>query len=435
LMASAPRPKRISWLVSVFPISVATGPIGTMVQLYLIYLNGQALGTIYGGLAVAAYNGISIPAALFWGFATDRLQKRKGLIALSYSLIAIALVSFYFDRTTAGTISRYAVISFVSVASATPLSLLIMETENKGRWATAFARLSMVSSVGNVVGLLLSTVWADLLPTQLVILFVPMGAFAVASSALAFITISEPDFVLERETVALRKPSLFSRLRANPVFFLGVPSRADFTRTFRGLRSGLTSYVPLFYISTILFYLSSGLFNTSFVPSMHFFSMPDQEVFAVILAGMIIQTVTFQAAGNYIASRSLISSSIQGLLLRGWSYFAFGIAALLLPNAAFLIPALILYPIAGGVAYAIYYTSSNTMMFNTVQGRRAGAALGVYSAVVGLATMAGSLVSGFISVYSGYYTTFILSAVLLFATVVVVARLPRPSSPAEGAHQ
>jgi MFS family permease len=434
-MASAPRSKRISWLVSVFPISVATGPLGTMVQLYLIYLNGQALGTIYGGLAVAAYNGISIPAALFWGVATDRLHKRKALIALSYSLIAIALVSFFFDRTTAGTISRYAVIGFVSVASATPLNLLIMETEHKSKWATTFARLSMVSSVGNVVGLLLSTIWTDLLPTQLVILFVPMGAFAVASSALAFITISEPDFVLERETLALRKPSLFSRLRANPVFFLGVPSRADFTRTFRGLRSGLTSYVPLFYISTILFYLSSGLFNTSFVPSMHFFSMPDQEVFAVILAGMVIQTLTFQKAGNYIASRSLISTSVQGLLLRGWSYFAFGVAALLLPNSAFLIPALILYPIAGGIAYAVYYTSSNTMMFNTVQGRRAGAALGVYSAVVGLATMAGSLASGFISVYSGYYTTFILSGVLLFATVMVVARLPKSSSQGEGAHQ
>jgi MFS family permease len=171
------------------------------------------------------------------------------------------------------------------------------------------------------------------------------------------------------------------------------------------------------------------------VPSMHFFSMPDQEVFAVILAGMVIQTLTFQKAGNYIASRSLISTSVQGLLLRGWSYFAFGVAALLLPNALFLIPALILYPIAGGVAYAVYYTSSNTMMFNTVQGRRAGAALGVYSAVVGLATMAGSLASGFISVYSGYYTTFILSGVILFATVVVVARLPRPSAGEEGAHQ
>jgi MFS family permease len=406
-----------------------------MVQLYLIYLNGQALGTIYGSLASAIYNGVSIPAALFWGLATDRLHKRKPLIALSYALIAIALVSYYFDRTTSGTISRYAAISFVSVASATPLNLLIMETEQKGRWAITFARLSMVGSIGNVGGLLLSTVWSQVYPNSLILLFVPMGAFALLSSALALIMIREPDFVLERETVALRRPSFFSRLRTNPVFFIGLPSGSDFRRAFRGIRSGLTSYVPLFYISTILFYISSGLFNSSFVPAMHLFSMPDQEVYAVILAGMVVQTIAFQAAGGFVNSRGLVMSSVQGLLLRGWSYLSIGIAALVFTGPLFAASALLLYPLAGGVAFAIYYTSSNTMMFNTVRGKTAGSALGVYSAVVGLAAMFGSFVSGFVSVYLGYYTTFISAGILLFVTVVVVSRLPRPPTLEEGAHQ
>ena len=434
-MSEKAEKRRSTWIYSVFPVSVATGPVGTMVQLYLIYLNGQALGTIYGSLATAIFNGASIPAALFWGVATDRLHKRKALIALSYSLVAVALVSYYFDRTTYGTISRFGAISFVSVASATPLNLLIMETEQKGKWAHAFARLSLVSSAGNVAGLLISTLWTQFLPSSLVLLFVPMGAFALASSGLALVMIREPEFVLERETVALRKPSLFSRLRANPVFFIGIPSGADFKRTFRGLRSSLTSYVPLFYISTILFYVSAGLFNTSFVPAMHFFSMPDQEVFAVILAGMVVQTLAFQRAGEFINTRSLITSSIQGLLLRGWSYVAIGAAALLVTGPLFAVSALIFYPLAGGVAYAIYYTSSNTMMFNTVKARTAGSALGVYSAVVGLASMAGSFVSGFISVYVGYYLTFVAAGVFLFATVGVVSILPKPSSPEEGLHQ
>jgi MFS family permease len=434
-MSSAAKHRGFSWIYSVVPVSVATGPVGTMVQLYLIYLNGQSLGTIYGGLAAAIYNGISIPAALFWGVATDRLHKRKALVALSYALMAIALVSFFFDRTTLGTISRYSIISFVSVASATPLNLLIMETEPKSKWATAFARLSMVSSIGNVAGLLLSTVWANFFPNALVLLFVPMGALAVASSALAMATIAEPSFVFERETVALRKPSFFSRLRANPVFFIGIPSGSDFKRAFRGLRSSLTSYVPLFYISTIIFYVSAGLFNTSFVPAMHFFGMPDQLVFAVILAGLVIQTLAFQGASGFIGRRSLITTSIQGLLLRGWSYFAIGAAALIFSGPWFAAPAMILYPLAGGVAYAVYYTSSNTMMFNTVHGKSAGSALGVYSAMVGIAGMAGSLVSGFISVYQGYYATFVLAGVLLFAAAGVVSRLPRPSAPDEGVHQ
>jgi len=434
-MTEAKKQHRIAWIYSVFPVSMATGPVGTMVQLYLIYLNGQALGTIYGSLASAIYNGASIPAALFWGVATDRLHKRKALVALSYALVAIALVSYFFDRTTYGTISRYGAISFVSVASATPLNLLIMETEQKGKWVHAFASLSLVGSAGNVAGLVISTLWAQFFPSGLVLLFVPMGAFALSSAALALALIHEPEFVLERETVALRAPSFFSRLRANPVFFIGIPSGSDFKRAFRGLRSSLTSYIPLFYISTILFYISAGLFNTSFVPAMHFFSMPDQEVFAVILAGMVIQTLAFQRAGDFVNKRSLITSSIQGLLLRGWSYFAIGVAALLVSGPLFAVSALILYPLAGGVAYAVYYISSNTMMFNTVKGKTAGSALGVYSAVVGLATMAGSFASGFISVYVGYYTTFMIAGIILFATLGVVSRLPRPLSPDEGVHQ
>lgn len=434
-MSGEKRRSRAAWVYSVFPVSIATGPLGTMVQLYLIALNGQALGTIYGGLAAAVYNGISIPAALFWGVTIDRLHKRKGLIALSYALTAVALVSYYFDSTTAGTIGRYGVISFVSLASATPLNLLIMETEPKSRWAGTFARLSMVSSVGNVAGLLISTLWSDALPDQLVLLFVPMGALAVTSSAMSLALIQEPSFVFERETVAARRPSFFTRLLANPVFFVTIPSLADFKRAFRGIRSTLTRNVPLFYISTILFYFSSGLFNTSFVPAMHLFSMPDQEVFAVILAGMVVQTVAFRYAGNFVGARSLITTSIQGLMLRGWAYVGIGVAAVFLGGPLFAIPMFVLYPIAGGVAFAVYYTSSNTMMFTTVQSKSAGAALGVYSAVVGIASMVGSFASGFISVYDGYYATFILSGVLLFAAVAVVGRLPRPSSPGESVLQ
>jgi hypothetical protein len=49
--------------------------------------------------------------------------------------------------------------------------------------------------------------------------------------------------------------------------------------------------------------------------------------------------------------------------------------------------------------------------------------------------MAGSFMSGFISVYSGYDVTFVLSGVTLFAAVYVVTRLPKPPASGEGAHQ
>ena len=37
---------------------------------------------------------------------------------------------------------------------------------------------------------------------------------------------------------------------------------------FQGLRSELTSYQPLLYLSIICFYFAGGIFNTSIVPAL-----------------------------------------------------------------------------------------------------------------------------------------------------------------------
>ncbi len=427
-------PSKIRWVYSVFPVSFATGPIGTLVLLYLIQLDGVRLGTIYGSLANALFNGVGIPAAIFWGAATDRIHSRRLLISASFAMMALVLVAFYFDQTAAGTIFTYSVFAFVSAASATPLNLLIMETEEKSRWAIAFARLSMVSSVGQVGGLVLSTVWTQVFPKDLILLSLPLGALSLASAGLSLAMISEHGILFEQETVAMRKSSFLSRLLSFPVFFTSLPRLSDFRRIFRGLRFTLTSYLPLFYVSLVCFYMSAGLFNTSFVPAMSSFSLSVGETFLVILAGMVVQTLAFRWAERLVKDRALVAASIQGLLLRGWAYVLVGVAAFFLAGPLFFVPAIVLYPLASGVAFALYYTSSNTMMFNSVQRRNPGAALGVYSAVVGIAAMAGSFASGFISVSLGFGTTFILAGILLFAAVGIVARLPRSRHPESGLH-
>jgi MFS family permease len=409
------------WVYSVFPASLAAGPLGTLVQLYLIELNGIHQGTLYISVAVAVYNAVGIPAAVFWGFATDRIHQRRLLIASSYAVTAAILASLYFDSTTAGTIFTYASFSFVSAASATPLNLLIMETSAKARWAGAFARLSMISSMGTVGGLLLGAFWVQALP--LLALSVPLSLFALASTVMAVLTLPRSEFVLEPATVVMRRPSFFHRLLALPMIFISPPRLSDFRRSFRGARSGLTRHLPFFYISIFMFYLSSGLFNTSLVPAMSSTGIAKGPVFAAVLSGMLVQTVSFQFAGRYVERRPLSTTSIQGLLLRGVCYGGIGVAALFLTGYPFLAAVLVLYPIAGGVAFSVYYTSSNTMMFNSVK-KSPGAALGVYSAIVGLASAAGSLASGAISVYWGFYLTFTLASILLYAAVFVVTRIP-----------
>lgn len=403
--------KNVSWTYSILPAAAATGPVSTVVSLYILELNGKFLGTIYVSIATAIATGITIPASMFWGFATDRIHSRRIIVVSGYTATSFILFYLFFARNTASAIATYALFSFVSASTATPLNLLIMETEPKDRWAENFAKLSMVSSIGNTAGLLIGTVWASYLPV--LELTLPLGFLSLSSSLLSAIMIKEPAVTLERETIVKAKQGFFSRLLSLPLIFLSIPEISDFKRVFRGLKYNLTSYLPLLYISIVCFYFASGLFNTSFVPALASHGVPQWEIFAVTLVAMIAQTLSFQYAGRYIASRSLSVSAINGLLLRGGSYSVIGFSLFLFSGELIVIPVYIFFPLAAGVGFAMYYTASNVMIFNSIQHRNPGSNLGVYSAIVGIANTVGSIISGFISVYVGFGVTFVLAGLFL----------------------
>ena len=390
------------------PINMATGPVGTFAQLYILQLHGSVIDI---GLAATLFAAASIPAAIFWGFVTDRIHTRKGLVVWSYVLIAGILFSFFFVRTVYGTIVVYSVFSFLSAAFATPLNLLIMETQPKASWAFAFARFSTVSSVGITLGLLLSVGWADFFPLHFLV--IALGILSLISAALSVQMIKEPVAVFERSMIVMVRQSFYQLILALPLLFLKIPKLMDFRRIFRGVKFGPTREPALIYMSIGAFYFASGLFNTSLVPSLNSASISNSQVFLVTLVGSIIQTLAFNYLGRRIQERGIRHTAVQGLVLRAASYAGFAIAVFYLVGIPYLVLALILYPLGSGIAYAYYYAASNVMVFNTLGRSNQGAALGVYSAVVGLTTMIGSFISGLISFYVGYHATFIAAALWL----------------------
>jgi len=396
------------WIYSVLPINMATGPVSTFAQLYILELHGSVIDV---GLAATFFAAASIPAAIFWGFVTDRIHTRKGLVIWSYIAIAAILFSFLFVRTVYAIIVLYSIFSFLFSAFATPLNLLIMETQPKASWASAFAEFSMVSSVGVTLGLLLSVGWTGFFPLPLLV--ITLGILSLISAAMSVQMIKEPVAVFERSMIVMVSQSFYHLILALPLLFLKIPKLMDFRRIFRGMKFGLTREPALIYTSIGAFYFASGAFNTSLVPSLNSAGITNSQVFLVFLVGMIVQTVAFNYLGRRIQDRGIRHTAVQGLILRTLSYGGFAIAAFSLIGVPYLALALVFYPLGAGIAYAYYYAASNVMVFNTLGRSNQGAALGVYSAVVGLTTMIGSFISGFISFYVGYYATFIAAALWL----------------------
>jgi len=417
------RASGLGWVGSVLPFNIALGPMSTLVQLLILNLNGTVLEV---GLAITLFNAVSVPAALFWGLVTDRFHQRRILIVFSFLVTTLILVLFLFVRTIYWVSFLYALFSFGTTASTTPLNLLVMETERKPKWASAFAKFSMLSSVGQTIGLLLGMLWSFYVPLEYFV--IPLAVLSLISAALAAFLIREPDMVFERQTLTMNKQSFFNRLYQSPFLFLKIPYLTDFKRFSKSLRHELTRHTPLLYLAIFLFFLSAGIFNTSLVPALEANSISSLLIFSVILLGMIVQIISFRFAGPYTERKSPIKAAIEGLTLRIIGYGTLAAFAYLFTGLWFLIPVLIFYPLSSGIAYSIIYTSSNTMVFNTLNPRRNGSNLGVYSALVGAAIMIGSFVSGFSSFYLGFYVTFLVSAVCLVFSAWLMSLMQNPNN-------
>jgi len=410
--------KTAAWVDAVIPFNIAVGPVSTLTQLLILNFQGTVIDVAF---AIALFSAVGVPAAVFWGFVTDRFQRRKNIIVASYLVTAAILISFLFADTVYLVSLLYAVFSFATSASTTPLNLLVMETERKQKWSTAFARFSMVTSIGQTVGLFLSVGWG--LFFSLNYLVIPLAVLSVISAVLATFMIKEPSIMFERQAIAMNKPSFFHRLLAVPVFFLRVPRLNDFRRVFRNIKYELTRQVPMLYFSIFMFYLAAGLFNTSLVPSLTANNLSSFLIFLVTTVAMLIQIISFKYAGSYTEKKSLVEAAVGGLLLRSACYGFVGLSLYIITGAWFFVPVLIFYPLAAGIAYSVYYTASNTMVFNTLHSGRQGSSLGVYSALVGVATLMGSLISGLTSFFFGFSTTFIIASLCLVCSAWLASLL------------
>jgi len=408
----------IKWMSLMLPFNMAVGPIGTFVQLYILELGGSVVDV---SLAVTLYNLVSIPSLILWGFITDRVYGRRLMIVGSFLSTSLILTLFPAVNSIAYVSLLYALIALSTSASTAPLNLLIMETEKRHHWATAFAKFSMIVSIGQTLGLFLGVFWSYLLPLRY--LSIPLSILSFTSTFLAFALIKEPPITFERHAVLMSLHSFSEHLKAAPYIFLRIPKPSDFKRLFRTLKYELTGYVPTLYLSIFIFYISSGLFNTSIIPFLQSRNLSNLIVFTVTAVTMVAQILSFKYAGHYVEEETPLKAAVKGLILRSTCYGLLGISAYLTSGSLLLALTLTLYPLAGGLAYAIYYTASNIAVFQALNSHHQGASLGVYSALVGLAMVAGSFASGLISFYIGFHITFIIASTFLILSATLIHKL------------
>ncbi len=416
------RDRASKWLYMMLPYEIAYGPISNLIILYILDLHGTVISASY---AVTLSNAMWICASIFWGRMIESYNKRKVFIAVSFLGLFLSLIGLFLIKSVMGAIIIYSMLTFLVIANSMPLNMLIMETNPKDRWGNGFSRLQMLSTVGVVFGYVLTSFLSGILPTSYVILM--LAPFAII--ALAFMPfIQEPQSTFPRISILDSILAFKSRLQSNPILFLKGRSTAFRQKGVRSLLPAKPSFfkngdqINLLYAGTFVFFIGTTIFNTAYPAGLRAQGFNNSEVLAVLLVGNIVQAIMFYESGMIMAKRQKSSVASTSLVFRGLGYILVAISFVLLTGIDLLGLNVVLYAIAAGMAYALFYATFNTMVFEAVGTEKRSTKLSVYSGFVGFGALVGAPLAGYLSYYIGYWFAFSAAGVLILCTALIISR-------------
>lgn len=423
---TSPPPKRTkdpksnqNWVWTVLPLNAGLQGFGTMVPLYILYLGGTVVQV---ALFTTLYNVVLIPASIFWGRETDRQAKRRLFFIVTCAGTTVVFGAMFLLPNLTDLAILYAALGLVIGANSVSSNLLVMETSEKRNWMSSYANLSLVSTVGSMIGLAVGFVWTDTLPLGAFLVF--CAATTASSIILSYYLIPEPEVPLEAGHLALGLSSYPSRIYHSVTGFAHylVISRAmakDVVRLIRATRAGAITGRVLLFFSTFLFWTSTGFLNTSFTPFLVASGVTDSEVFAIYLFNILVQMGMYRGMGGLVSRLGGARVGPNALLLRILLYIVLAVAALGLRSTDLFILTSIMFALVG-VAYTLWNSSTSVILFSNLGQGRQGNLLGGYAALNAIGTVAGSLFTGYISFYEGYSTTFMVAAALMLCAFFVL---------------
>ncbi len=417
-------------MYSIFPYQIAYGPISTLIILYILDLHGTVIDASY---AITLGYAVSIPASILWGYAIDKYNKRRSLILVSFCGLLLSLTMLFFFRSVIAAILIYGLMSFMVAANATPINLLVMDNNPENLWEKGFSKLQMLSSLGVTIGLLFAFFVTGFLPiTELILFLVPFCAVAIILT----VFINEEKAEKVRRSLISYPIAFVSRLLSKPLFFLRLPPlnmAKGFVKSINP-KNLKRNYLDVLYFGILVFYIGSALFNTAYPAGLKEAGLSTYSIFGIIFAGVVMQTLFFQLFPKVMSNRNRKEVAAGSLVVRSITYFMISMIFVFFGQRIGVIGNIILYAIGAGIAYSIFYTVSNVLLFEAIGKEKRGRKLGLYSSLVGLGSICGALLAGYLSFFVSYWFAFLMAGFLTLYAARIMISLKEFETPVKDAN-
>lgn len=369
-------------MMALMPYSIAIGPLGTLLTLEIVSLNGTPVDVSY---AMSAGSAAGVAAPLIWGFLLDKYGGRR-ILTLGFLGTTAFMLALAYTSSIPQIALYYAAASLFSSAVGVSASMIIVGYSSRSKWSESYSSLNFISSLGYLIGDLTAAVLSGFLSIKFIIL--SMSALSLASVALTPLTM--------------------------PQKVVKVNASNDPPKPIKDKVMELSNLITL-YLAIIIFYISSGIFNTLYPYGLRVGGLSKAWVMGIISMGLGVQILGFKMAPRIISKLgSNAKAASRSLILRGLSYSLIGLSSS--TPVTLIATGLTLYPLAAGLAFSTFYTASNVMVFERLRNGKEGRGLGVYNVVTGSAYLTGSLASGYLANSIGIGQSYVVAGVMLWGS-------------------
>ena len=405
---------------------VAVGGASLLIPLYALALGGGPL--LVGVLAsTAAFAGV--PGALLWGRLATRTDRRRPFLLVALGATAGVLALTPLVRSPWALVAANAALWFVVSAAAPVLNLVMVDGVPEERWASRIGSLNTYQGYGWVAGLLVGTVWTGAVPSVLdpvlaqQLLFWLLAAVAVAGFLVVRLRYPEPSTVSERRFREVYRTLGIGPTTGRVVRWVPIgPSRAYWALT--GVRrdhlANLRTPLWRYFGSVALFAVGSAMFWAPMPAYLTAAGFAAGAVFVLFLLSNVGSTACFGHVDSVAARLGTTGAQTAALAVRvvlfplvalvgGWTVGARG-------------PVLGALFLGIGVTWAVIAVTATGLVTRLSDPADRAEALGLYTAVMGVGTGAGSVAGGALVARVGYGATFgLAAAVVLLGAAVLLA--------------
>lgn len=421
-----PGPSPTRWFFSVIPQRIGAGSTISLPPLFVTEVLHGTVGQV--GLASSLTSAASVPAAVAWGWLSDRFGSRKLYLALGCLGFGLPTLLMAFSQDVAGFLVLTTLMGALSMAGTPVSSTLIMDTTPKGEWDDAFGRFNQVSGWGMVVGRAVGLAWITYVTLMLGnesaqrSLWLVSGALGCLGAVAVWVMVPRPH---RQKPAAFRLRDMRLRVRA---WQPGRRLRRAGARLAAVSPRRLNWREPLaaYYLASLALFTASVFAYTPFsVWQRQELGNSTSMVFLMGMVNSLAATLSYRWVGRRSAARGSLGVQIGAVALRIIVFAGFALLSVTALHGLASSAALILFQSISGLSWAGIAVASNTTVAHLSPKGSEGASVGAYNSFISIGSIVGAFASGYVAQWTSFTFVFIMGALGMAITTILLILVRR----------